>query len=82
MTSIADRVRPKGVKVCASALFTRDMATNLSMIFQDLSEGDRVSVLFTTAGVWAERDDSVCVFIGATEAFDIRNRDERRPRLQ
>lgn len=82
MTSIADRVRPKGVKVRASALFTRDMATNLSMIFQDLSEGDRVSVLFTTAGVWAERDDSVRVFIGATEVFDAVNRGERRPRLQ
>lgn len=69
MKNIADRVRPRNVKIHASAVFTRDMAANLNLIFDELSAGSRVVVMFTSAGVWVKLDNCAYLFIGATEPF-------------
>ena len=79
MRNLADRVIPRDVEIPASAVFTRDMAANLALIFQELSDGSRVVVSFTSAGVWVELDNSARLFIGATEAFKFGCRyDEHR----
>lgn len=82
MRNVADRVRPRDVKIHASALFTRDMAANLNLIFRELSDGSRVVVLFTSAGVWVELDNGARLFIGAEEAFKTRCQGDERHHLQ
>lgn len=70
MKQIADRVRPRGVKIHASAEFTADMADNLVSIFQRTGDDERVTVNISNMGVWAVLDNGMRVFIGATEVFD------------
>lgn len=82
MRNVADRVRPRDVKIHASALFTRDMAANLNFIFRALSDGSRVVVLFTSAGVWVELDNGARLFIGAVEAFTASCQDDEHHHLQ
>ena len=82
MKQIADRVRPSGVKVHASAEFTRDMAENLCLLIQGMSEGERLVVSFTNAGVWAVTRQGLRVFIGSTEVFTKGERDGERPHVQ
>lgn len=67
---IEDRVRPRGVKIHASAEFTADMAENLVSIFQRTGDDERVTVNISNMGVWAVLGNGMRVFIGATEVFD------------
>lgn len=82
MKQIADRCRPRGVKIHASAEFTADMADNLASIFQRAGEDERVMVNISNMGVWAVLSNGMRVFIGATEAFDQDGHNDETAKVQ
>nr|WP_111298312.1 hypothetical protein [Paracoccus saliphilus] len=82
MNQVADRIRPREVKVHASAEFTADMAENLCLVFQCMPEGERLVVSFSSAGVWAVTSQGRRIFIGSTEVFEVGTKNDERPHLQ
>ncbi|MFN3275387.1 MAG: hypothetical protein ACK41U_12005 [Paracoccus sp. (in: a-proteobacteria)] len=82
MKDIAHRVRPRGVRIHASAEFTSDMADNLAAIFKRNELGEKITVNFSNMGVWAVTSRGVRVFIGATDIFETDHSDATKSKVQ
>lgn len=82
MKDIAHRIRPRGVRIHASAEFTSDMADNLASIFKRNEQDERVVVNFSNMGIWAVTGHGVRVFIGATDIFDTDEYDATKSKVQ
>lgn len=70
MKNVADRVRPKGLKVLAHAEFTSDMAMNLMSMCNSLREGERLVVEICDWGVWGKTTEGIRLFLGSTTALN------------
>lgn len=81
MKDIAYRLRPRQVRIHASAEFTSDMAANLAAVFHQ-AQDERVVVNFSDRGVWAVTSAGTRVFIGATYIFESDQPDAAKPKIQ
>ncbi|MBU3031158.1 hypothetical protein [Paracoccus marinaquae] len=70
MKNVADRLRPKGLKVLAHVEFTPDMAVNLMSMCDSLREGERLVLEICDWGVWGKTTEGVRLFLGSTTVLN------------
>lgn len=76
MRDVSSKVTPRSVAITAEANFTVDMALNLVAMFEQVGEGEEITVKFSNKGVWAVTPFGVRLFIGSTEVFEVGQHDD------
>lgn len=76
MRDVSSKVIPRSVTITAEANFTVDMALNLVAMFEQVGEGEEITVKFSNKGVWAVTPLGVRLFIGSTEVLEVGQHDD------